>query len=145
MKTHEAGTRIERGATVLVVEDEALIRIMLVDELENAGFAVIEAENADEAMKALGDHHNVAIVVTDVRMPGTIDGLGLAAWMRKHHSTVPIIIMSGFATTPDIETINPAIIRVVAKPYRARDVANWIQGLENPPKIDRNTPDAAAP
>ena len=139
MKTDEPDTRIEPGATVLVVEDEALIRMLLVDELEIAGFTVIEAENAHEAMKALDDRHDVAVVATDVRMPGTIDGLGLAAWMRNHHAGVPIIIMSGFATTPDTEAINPAIIRVVAKPYRAREVANWLRAMES------NNPDAMAP
>jgi DNA-binding NtrC family response regulator len=146
MKIDEPETRIEPGATVLVVEDEALIRMLLVDELEIAGFTVIEAENADEAIKALDDRHDVAVVATDVRMPGTIDGLGLAAWMRNHHAGVPIIIMSGFATTPDTEAINPAIVRVVAKPYRAREVANWLRAMENnTPMNDGNNPGATAP
>ena len=124
-------TGIEPGPTVLVVEDEALIRMLLVDELEVAGFNVIETENADAAMKALDGGHDVSVVVTDVRMPGTIDGLGLAAWMRNHHSGVPIVIMSGFASTPEIEAINPAIVRVVAKPYRAQDFAVWLRALKS--------------
>jgi FixJ family two-component response regulator len=64
-------------------------------------------------------------------MPGTIDGLGLAAWMRDHHSGVPIVIMSGFASVLDIEAINPAIVRIVAKPYRAREFAVWLGALKN--------------
>ena len=67
---------------VLVVEDEAIIRLMLVDELEDAGFAVIEAEGADAAVAILRNGAKICAVVTDVKMPGSMDGLGLAAWMR---------------------------------------------------------------
>jgi DNA-binding NtrC family response regulator len=106
-------------SAVLVVEDEAVIRMLLVDALEDAGFSVIEAEGADPAMVELINHPEIGVVITDIRMPGSVDGLGLAAWMRKNRPDVPIIITSGFSTSPDAAAINPAIVRIVAKPYRS--------------------------
>lgn len=114
---------------ILVVEDEALIRMILVDQLEDAGFEVIEAESADAAMMELTRYPDIGAVVTDVRMPGSIDGLGLAAWMREHRSAVPIIITSGFSTPPDTDAINPAIVKIVAKPYKPQEVASWLEEI----------------
>ena len=59
---------------VLVVEDEALIRMSLVDELEDAGFRVLEAATADEAVGVLGDNPNIEAIFTDIDMPGSMDG-----------------------------------------------------------------------
>ena len=116
--------------SVLVVEDEALIRMMLVEELECSGYQVIEAENADDAITQLDGHPEIDVVVTDVRMPGSIDGLGLAAWMRGNRPLIPIMITSGFSTPPNVVSINPAVFRVVAKPYRPQDVVNWLLEIE---------------
>lgn len=127
-----AQPRDPRSGAILIVEDEALIRMMLVEELEDAGFAVIEAESADAAMMAMSRYPDIGAVVTDVRMPGSIDGLGLAIWMRSHRPTVPIIITSGFSTPPDIEAINPAIVKIVGKPYKLQDVTNWLSKLSLP-------------
>ncbi len=114
---------------VLVVEDEAVIRMILADELEDAGFAVVEVDSADAAVVAFAGRSDIGAVVTDVRMPGSMDGLGLARWMRKYAPTVPIIITSGFVAMSDVAGINPAIARVVAKPYVGRDIAGWVAVL----------------
>ncbi len=127
-----AATVREEGApvpVVLVVEDEAVIRAILAEELEDAGFAVVEADGADAAVAAFAGRSDIGIVVTDVRMPGSMDGIGLARWMREHAPAVPIIITSGFATRLDATAINPAIVRVVAKPYVGRDIAEWMAAL----------------
>lgn len=133
------GIAMKNGAdgapAVLVVEDEAIIRMMLVDELEDAGIAAIEAEGADAAVAILSNGATIRVVVTDVRMPGSIDGLGLAAWMRDQAPRVPIIITSGFATQPDCKLINPAITRVIPKPYKPRDVVKLVTALLTP--LDR--------
>lgn len=116
-----------RGApTVLVVEDEVIIQMMLAETLRAAGFNVLEADNADAAMAALATCASIGVVVTDVRMPGSMDGLGLAGWMREYAPAVPIILTSGFSSPPDTVVLNPAIIRVVPKPYDASDIASWI-------------------
>lgn len=114
---------------VLVVEDEAIIRMMLVDELEDAGISVIEAESADAALAIMRNGTALRVVVTDVKMPGSMDGLGLAAWMRDRAPDVSIIITSGFATEPDCEGINSAIIRIIPKPYKPRDIASLVTAL----------------
>jgi len=122
----------EKGAPVpvaLVVEDEAVIRAILAEELGDAGFAVVEADGADAAVAVFAGRSDIRIVVTGVRMPGSMDGIGLARWMREHAPAVPIIITSGFATQPDAAAINPAIVRVVAKPYVGRDIAEWMAAL----------------
>ena len=119
------------GTVVLVVEDEGAIRMMLVCELEDAGFVVVEAKNADVAMAKITNRSDIAVVVTDVRMPGSVDGLGLAAWMREHAPSVPIVITAALAELPDIATINPAIARIVAKPYRSQEVAAWVREVSS--------------
>jgi DNA-binding NtrC family response regulator len=103
---------------VLVVEDEAMIRLVLVEGLEDAGFSVAQAESADAAVALLADGAPALAVVTDVRMPGSMDGLGLAAWMREHRPMVPVFITSGYATPPNAGMLNPAIAAVVPKPYK---------------------------
>ena len=68
---------------VLVVEDEALIRLNAVDLIEEAGFQALEAANADEAIRILESRNDIRIVFTDVHMPGYIDGLKLAHAVRN--------------------------------------------------------------
>ena len=69
---------------ILVVEDDALIRAVAIDVLEDAGFAALEAENAMEAISVLDEHaEDIAVLLTDVRMPGTIDGITLAKIAEK--------------------------------------------------------------
>jgi len=121
--------RVADAPAVLVVEDEAIIRMMLVDELEYAGIAVIEADGADAAVAIMSNGATICAVVTDVRMPGTMDGLGLAAWMRHQAPRVPIIITSGVMTESECEAINPAIKRVISKPYSAKKVAGLVVAL----------------
>ena len=108
--------------SVLLVEDEALIRMMLAGEFEDAGFAVHEAGCADEAVMLLEEGLEVALVVTDMRMPGQLDGLGLAAWLATHRPGLPVLIASGYVTPPKTECLNPAIAAVLPKPYDPAEV-----------------------
>ncbi len=120
---------VANAPAVLVVEDEAIIRMMLVDELEDAGIAVIEADGADAAVAIMSNGATIRAVVTDIRMPGTMDGLGLAVWMRHQAPRIPIIITSGVVTEAECEGINPAIKRVISKPYSAKKVAALVVAL----------------
>lgn len=101
--------------TVLVVEDEALIRLDIVYALEDAGFAVLEAANVAEAVAVLTDHSEIRAVFTDVDMPGSMDGLKLAAVVYAQWPQTKIIVTSGHrnVTPSDI----PAASRFVKKPY----------------------------
>ena len=81
---------------ILVVEDDALIRAVAIDVLEDAGFAALEAENAMEAISVLDEHaEDIAVLLTDVRMPGTIDGITLAKIAEKTWPWICAVITSG--------------------------------------------------
>ncbi len=80
---------------VLVVEDEPLIRMDLVDYLSDAGFEVFEAAHADEAIVMLERNSRIQILVTDVDMPGSMDGLKLSRAVRERWPPAKIVVMSG--------------------------------------------------
>jgi CheY-like chemotaxis protein len=81
---------------VLVVEDEVLLRMMLADVLRRAGFRVVEACNAHEALDLLGHGAaNVKAVISDIRMPGSIDGVGLARTIRSNYPTIKVLLAAG--------------------------------------------------
>jgi CheY-like chemotaxis protein len=80
---------------VLLVEDELLIRLPLSDELRGAGYDVIEAFNADEAVAILRLLVRIDLIISDVRMPGALDGIGLLGVIRERYAALPVIIMSG--------------------------------------------------
>ncbi len=109
---------------VLVVEDELLIRMFLSDELRDAGFHVIEAYNADEALVILG---SVVpdIIVSDVRMPGSLDGIGLLAAVRQTFPALPVIITSAHLQPPS--AVSDGAVQFIAKPYRVELVLQSIE------------------
>ena len=82
--------------TVLVVEDEILLLNMLVGELIEAGIQSIQAKTADEALQILTSSRRVDLVLTDIRMPGSIDGLGLARHVRSEWPHMKIVLMSAY-------------------------------------------------
>jgi two-component system, response regulator PdtaR len=82
------------AATVLVVEDDALIRMDAAQELRSAGYNVIEACDADEALAVLEARIGVDVLLTDVNMPGSRDGLALARIVRRQLPHARIIVMS---------------------------------------------------
>ncbi len=81
--------------TILLVEDEVLIRMAMADALRAEGFIVVEAAHADEALSILTASVPIDLVMTDVRMPGSIDGLGLAIKLRESRPELKIVIISG--------------------------------------------------
>lgn len=80
---------------VLVVEDEPLIRMDLVDDLTERGFEVFEASNASQAIQILKENSAVQILFTDVEMPGSMDGVMLAAAVRDRWPPIQIVVTSG--------------------------------------------------
>ena len=79
--------------TILVVEDEVMLRLDLGQQLRKGGFAVFEADSADEAVSLLQNTH-IDAVVTDIRMPGDIDGSELVLWIRRRVPNVKIVVVS---------------------------------------------------
>lgn len=100
---------------VLVVEDEVLNRMDAVDIIEDAGFMVYEAASADAAISLMKKHSDISILFTDIDMPGTMDGLKLAAYVRDRWPPVTIIIASGAVSVE--EAAMPVGSSFFAKPY----------------------------
>jgi CheY-like chemotaxis protein len=82
----------QSASTILVVEDEVLIRMAISQYLRECGYRVIEAADADEALQVLKSEHPVDLVLSDVEMPGSLDGFGLAQWIRKNKEGLEIIL-----------------------------------------------------
>lgn len=112
--------------SVLLVEDEALIREMLAYEFEDGGFEVHQAGDADEAVTLLEGGLRVGAVVTDIRMPGRMDGLGLTSWLAQHHPSLLVVITSGYATPADVDRVRAHVAAVVAKPYKPSEVVAFV-------------------
>lgn len=78
-----------------MVEDEFFVRVSVADELRCEGFDVLEAANADDALRILESGHRVDVVFSDVQMPGRINGMGLSAAVRDRFPATPVILTSG--------------------------------------------------
>lgn len=124
--------------TILVVEDEALIRMMGAENLSDAGFHVLEAANADEAVAILEQADSVQLVFTDINMPGSMDGIALADLVHRRWPDVRLLLTSG-NEHPVGEQL-PDDGRFLPKPYRLDRVVREINELVG---ADKN-PAAAA-
>jgi DNA-binding NtrC family response regulator len=83
--------------TVLVVDDDFLVRINTAEILQEAGFEVIEAADAASALALLQQQPSIRLVCTDVQMPGELDGIDLARRLRERHPEMSVIIMSAYS------------------------------------------------
>jgi len=83
--------------TILVAEDEVLVRIVTAEALREAGFAVTEAANGDEALRVLESPVQVDLLFTDIHMPGAVDGLALAGHARRLRPALKIMVTSSHA------------------------------------------------
>ena len=115
------------GPVVLIVEDESLTRLDAVEMAETAGFAVVEASNADEAIRILESRNDIRIVFTDIDMPGSMDGLKLARAIRNRWPPIQLIVTSGHVKPAPGEI--PDGCRFFPKPYRHEDVVRTLRNL----------------
>ncbi len=104
-------------AVVLVVEDEMLLRMRAVDMVEGAGFTSVEAVDADEAYAILESRSDIALLLTDIQMPGSMDGLKLAHAVHKRWPPIKIIVVSGQLKQADLDI--PTNSRFFGKPLEA--------------------------
>ena len=100
--------------TVLVVEDELMLRMRAVDIVEDAGFAALEAVNADEALALLESRSDIKLLFTDIQMPGSMDGLKLAYAVHERWPSIKIILVSGQVVLTEQD--RPAQSRFHGKP-----------------------------
>ncbi len=113
---------------VLVVEDEALIRFDAIDMIEDEGFDVYDATNAEKALALLENHDDIGILFTDIDMPGDIDGLDLARIVRKRWPHIAIIVVSGHAHLADGEM--PKGSAFYSKPYLRASILDALRRAE---------------
>jgi CheY-like chemotaxis protein len=115
---------------VLVVEDDFLIRMNAAEMIADAGFDVVEAASADEAIVILEDRLDITVVFTDIQMPGSMDGLKLAAAIRGRWPPIRIIATSGLVDVRQDEI--PEGGRFLPKPYSPEQIIRTLRELANP-------------
>jgi DNA-binding NtrC family response regulator len=116
--------QIEINRTVLVVEDEVLIRMCSVSTLQDAGYNVVEAGNSAEALAILARPNLISVLMTDVQMPGAMNGLGLVARVSHERPDIRSIVVSG--TTSAQEASDAGAVGLISKPYMAQTLVDAI-------------------
>lgn len=117
---------------ILIVEDEPLIADVVEEVLVEWGFRVLRAANAADAICILIADRSIALVFSDVVMPGDIDGFGLARWINVNYPNGKILLTSGYSPRQDVGP-NPGHAPLLAKPYQWSDLRDRIAGLIGEP------------
>jgi two-component system, response regulator PdtaR len=112
---------------VLVVEDESLVRMNAVSLLEEAGFGVLEAGSADEAIALLESRSDIRIVFTDINMPGSMDGLRLAHAIRNRWPPIELVLTSGKMRIGNDEMPSRGLF--LSKPYEPQRLVEVVRSL----------------
>jgi len=94
--------RTSETETILIVEDEVLVRFDVAEYLRTCGYRVIEAANAAEAIALFESGQHVDLIFSDVQLPGDMDGFALARWARSHRPDIKVILTSGVARSAQI-------------------------------------------
>ena len=115
---------------VLVVDDDPFIRGFIVDILRDVGFEAHEAGCAEEALRGLGEHPEIDAVVTDVDMPGELNGIGLARRIGERWPRIGVIVISG-GSSP-VNSL-PRAARFLAKPFTAARLLRAVAELAGDP------------
>jgi CheY-like chemotaxis protein len=113
-------------ARVLVVDDEALVRMLAVDYLEDAGFDVIEANDGAQALRLLSQNTGVRVLFTDINMPG-INGLELARQVHGQYPGMHLIVTSGYERPSAADM--PDDSRFLRKPYTSLQVTDLVSAM----------------
>jgi CheY-like chemotaxis protein len=121
---------VDSALRILVVEDDARIRLQIADHLIQKGYLVVEAASADEALLLLQrDGSVIDCVFSDVQMPGSQDGVGLARWIFRHRPELAVLLTSGNFRAEDLDPELRAVLPVLAKPYRGEAVEQQMATL----------------
>jgi CheY-like chemotaxis protein len=116
------------AATVLVVEDEALISETVCDALKAGGFNVHHTETADAALRYLQSNSNIDVLFTDINLPGEMDGAELASRAREMRPELPIVYASGRMSSSDLGGMVPRSV-FLNKPYDLLEVCTLLRRL----------------
>jgi CheY-like chemotaxis protein len=107
---------------VLVVEDEPLIRLLVLEILSEAGFEILEAQDPAEALTVLKSDEQIDVLLTDVRMPGRMDGFELAEIAKHSRPELRVIVTSGYFDRREV----PSGTNFLHKPYSASDLVKRV-------------------
>jgi CheY-like chemotaxis protein len=121
------GISATKRPMVLIVEDEFLLRMNAAEMISEAGFDVVEAGNADEAIAILEARPDIHVVFTDIQMPGSMDGLKLARFVRGRWPPIKIVATSGFVNVGKDDL--PEGGRFVPKPYHSEQIVAALREL----------------
>lgn len=113
---------------VLVVEDEFLIRLTLAEALGDEGFEVLEAETGDAALPMLTPDSGIRLLLTDIQLPGSLNGRALATRVRQLLPNLPVIYMTGRLEPDSAGTASP-LDAFIAKPYTLTDICEAARRL----------------
>ena len=114
---------------MLVVDDDPFVLMVTVDLMEEAGYRVLKASNADDAIKVLEANPEIRVLFTDIEMPGSMDGIKLAHYARKRWPPLKIIVVSG-QVTPALGSL-PEGGRFLSKPFYPAQVAAVLASIGN--------------
>jgi CheY-like chemotaxis protein len=130
----KAPARANRTTRVLLVDDDAEVREVVMSMLEELGYLVDEAQDADAALARLADDTgpSIDVLLSDIVMPGRLDGVGLAAEVQGRYPALPIILATGY--TERLATEHG--LRVLAKPFTSQTLAEALLDALNTPKSD---------
>jgi CheY-like chemotaxis protein len=117
-------------AVVLVVEDEMMLRMRAVDMVEDAGYTSVEAVDADDAVAILESRSDIALLFTDIQMPGSMDGLRLAQSVHERWPPIRIILVSGQLKPANVDI--PADSRFFSKPFETADMIVEMRDMIGP-------------
>lgn len=106
--------------SILVVDDDDDVREVVVETLEHFGYGVLQASSGEEALPMLASHHNIGLMITDIRMPG-MSGLELAEHVRRSHASVKIIVTSGYFHPQQVND------RFLRKPFHMNELAMAVE------------------
>lgn len=112
---------------VLIVEDEPLLRLYATDIAESLGFEVVEAQDALEASRILAARNDISVVFTDVNLPGSMDGLALAAMVRDRWPPIELIVTSGVVRAEAARLPDRGVF--IAKPYSIDHLENALRSF----------------
>ncbi len=113
------------GSKVLVVDDEVFVRMLVADVLDEAGFEVIEASNAQAALVQLEQTEGVRVLFTDINMPPGMNGLDLAREVHQRWPQVGLVVASGYESPSREQIADHGIF--VPKPFRPEDIIKAVQ------------------
>jgi DNA-binding NtrC family response regulator len=122
-------------ATVLVVEDEELARLIITDYLREGGFAVLQSANAEQALAVLEQRGDVRAVVLDVVMPGAMDGIALAHLIHERWPGIGLLVMSGKGVPKMVQL--PPGAGFLPKPYFGPSIVGRLRAIMSTDKETR--------